>query len=572
MTRHPLPLVLMLCMPVAAGQAQGFAPDPRIDAVFADIDRTDAPGCALGVYRDGKMLYARGYGLADLERRVPITPASVFDIGSTSKQFAAATIVLLAQDGKLSLDDDVRRFIPELPSYERPITIRHLLHHTSGIRDYLGLLRFAGFRYDDVTTPEDALQAISRQRALNFSPGDEHLYSNSGYFLLSIIVERVTGRSLRDEAHDRIFEPLGMRHTNYLGSYNDIIPNRAIGYAPTDAGFEADMPRWLQLGDGAVLTTVEDLLHWEDNSRTGRVGETALRDTMLTRGVLTNGDTLSYALGLMHGTYRGLPTVHHGGSWGGYLAQLLRFPEQRYAVAVLCNRADVDPDALAHGVADIHLAAELQALPAAATEAPRAVAGEGAEQRVATRPLATYSGTYRVPNTASIVTIAIVDSALVVTEPRRSGLRALSADAFQILDVPGSARLAFDEGTTPGAPAPRVTTWLGEERLETYERIELPTDVAAGLDQFVGTFHSAELATSFGISRTGDQLQVNFRNGNPMPLRRLSADEFAARGTTVLFTRNGTGQVTGFLLSQGRARNMAFERTTIAPGAPAHRP
>jgi CubicO group peptidase (beta-lactamase class C family) len=572
MTTHAVTLVVALCAPFGATIAQSFPPDPRVDAVFADLDRADAPGCALGVYRDGRMLYARGYGLADLERQVPITPGSVFDLGSTSKQFAAATIVLLAQEGKLSLDDNVRRFIPELPEYERPITIRHLLHHTSGMRDYLGLLRLAGFRYDDVTTPDDALQAISRQRALNFSPGDEHLYSNSGYFLLSIIVERATGRSLRDEAHDRIFAPLGMTHTEYLGSYNDIIPNRAIGYAPADAGFEADMPRWLQLGDGAVFTSVEDLLHWEENFRSGRVGGTAMRDTMLTRGVLTNGDTLSYALGLMHGTHRDLATVHHGGSWGGYLAQLLRFPEQRYAVAVLCNRADVDPDALAHAVADIHLAADLETLPVAVVQSPSAGTSEDSENPVATRALASYAGSYRVPSTASIVTLAVVDGALTVVEPRRSALRAVSADAFQILDVPGSARLVFEAAPSPSDPAPRVSTWFGGERSATYERIELPMDAAAGLDAFVGTFHSAELATSFGISRTGDQLQVNFRNGSPMPLRRLSADEFAARGTTVLFTRDSSGQVTGFLLSQGRARNMGFERVTTAPGAPVHRP
>ncbi len=565
MTKLAVTLVVALCAPFGATFAQSFTPDPRIDAVFARIDRTDAPGCALGVYRDGTMLYARGYGLADLERRVPITPASVFDLGSTSKQFAAATIVLLAQEGKLSLDDDVRRFIPELPEYERPITIRHLLHHTSGIRDYLGLLRLAGFRFDDVTTPDDALKAISRQRALNFAPGDEHLYSNSGYFLLSIIVERATGRSLRDEAHDRIFAPLGMSHTEYLGSYNDIIPDRAIGYAPAGAGFEADMPRWLQLGDGAVWSTVEDLLKWDDNFRSGRVGGAAMRDTMLTRGRLTSGDTITYAVGLMHGTHRGLATVHHGGSWGGYLAQLLRFPEQRYAVAVLCNRADVDPDAFAHSVADIHLAGELEALPVAAVEAPSGVASEDTDTPVATRALATYAGTYRVPNTANMLKVVVVDGALTVTEPRRSALRAVSADAFQILDVPGSARLVFEAGPTPGDAAPHVTTWLGEERLERYERIELPVDAAAGLDAFIGTFHSAELATSFRISRTGDGLRVNFRNGSPMPLRRLSADEFAARGTTVLFTRDSGGPVTGFLLSQGRARGIRFDRTDPSP-------
>ena len=231
----PKPLMLLffaLWIPSAAAQGQHFAPDARVDSIFAAYDRPDAPGCAVGVYRDGRIQYARGYGLADLEHRVPITPATVFDIGSTSKQFTAATILLLEQEGKLSLDDDVRRFLPELPAYERPITIRHLLHHTSGLRDYIGLLRLAGVRTDDVATADDALQMLVRQRALNFAPGDEHLYSNSGYFLLSLIVERAAGRSLRDEARDRIFAPLGMTRTAYLGSYHDVVPDRAIGIWP----------------------------------------------------------------------------------------------------------------------------------------------------------------------------------------------------------------------------------------------------------------------------------------------------------------------------------------------------
>ncbi len=358
MLKSHILLLMPLWMPTAAVQAQQPVPDVRVDEVFAAYDHSDAPGCAVGVYRDGRILYARGYGLADLERRVSTSPATVFDIGSTSKQFTAATILLLEQEGKLSLDDDVRRFLPELPVYDRPITLRHLLHHTSGLRDYIGLLRLAGMRYDDVTTPDDALQMLVRQRALNFAPGDEHLYSNSGSFLLSLDVERTAGRSLREEARDRIFAPLGMTHTAYLDSYDDVITDRALGYEPRDSGYRTDMPRWLQLGDGAVFTTVEDLLHWDENFRTTRVGGPAMRDALLTRGQLANGEVLNYALALMHGEHRGLATVFHGGSWGGYRAEFLRFPEQRYGVAVLCNRSDADPSTLAMAVAEIHLAAD----------------------------------------------------------------------------------------------------------------------------------------------------------------------------------------------------------------------
>src|SRR5690606_14090452 len=268
----------------------------------------------------------------------------------------AASILLLAQEGKLSLDDDVRDHLPELPAYGTPITIRHLLNHTSGIRDYIGVLNMGGTRYDDVTTPQDALEAIVRQKQLNFEPGTEHLYSNSGYFLLSIIVERVAGKSLRDFARERIFAPLGMERTRYLGSYDDVVPDRAIGYEPRDDGtLRADMPRWLQFGDGAVFSTVEELLRWDSNYYAPTVGGPALLDSLHERGVLADGTRLEYALGLIHGKHGGQRTVSHGGSWGGYRAELLRFPDQRFSVAVLCNVATADPSSLALRVADVHL-------------------------------------------------------------------------------------------------------------------------------------------------------------------------------------------------------------------------
>ncbi len=560
--RLPL-LLLALGLGSTTAHAQSFAPDARVDSVFAEYNRPDAPGCALGVYRDGKMLYSRGYGLADLERRVPITPATVFDIGSTSKQFTAATIVLLAQEGKLSLDDDVRRFLPELPEYERPITVRHLLHHTSGIRDYLGLFRLAGMRYDDVTTADDALRMIVRQRALNFAPGNEYLYSNSGYFLLSQIVERVTKRSLRDEARDRIFAPLGMTHTQYLGSYNDIIPDRAIGYAPERGSFQADMPRWLQLGDGAVFTTVQDLLHWEVNSRTTQVGGAAMRDTMFTRGRLSSGKVLDYALGLMHGEHRGLTTVMHGGSWGGYVAEFVRFPAQRYGVAVLCNRADADPTTLALQVAEVHLADQMKAssMTAAAPDASAAApAKQTAPRPVQLRALETYAGTYRVPNTGNFVTIALVGGALRVQEPGGFALIARSADELEVLGVPGPMRLRFEAGASTSDPARTLTTMVNGVAENTYERVTAAPLTPERAMALAGTYSSTEIGASLQLSQVDGRLMLTLRNASAAPLRVVGEDQMFGAGLTLQFTRDANGNVTGVLLNQGRARGLRFDR------------
>ncbi len=557
----PLYLLLTsLWIPSALAVGQQYAPDVRVDSVFAAYDSTTVPGCAVGVYRDGKIQYARGYGLADLERRVPISSKTVFDIGSTSKQFTAASVVLLQQDGKLSLDDDVRRFLPELPVYDRLITIRHLLHHTSGVRDYIGLLQMAGMRYDDVTTVDDALQMIVRQRALNFSPGDEHLYSNAGYFLLSLIVERASGQSLRDFARERIFTPLGMTRTEYLGSYNDVIPDRALGYEPADSGYQTDMPRWLQLGDGGVFTTVEDLVYWGENFRTTQVGGPSMRDALLTRGRLTTGKEITYALGLMHGELRGLPTVYHGGSWGGYVAEYLRFPAQRYGVAVLCNRSDANPPALALEVAAIHLGNEMTPLPApkpvAAATAPSPVPSDP----VALRPLATYAGSYRTPNDATIVTIQVVGGALRVTEPGSFELVARSADEFDVRGLPMSVQLLFEAGATPDAPAPRLTTVVDGTKDEVHERIVATPMSNASAESFVGTYRSTELLTSLAVTRTDTTLSITLRNAPPRPLRAVGIDEFSGTGLTLHFTRDATGQVTGVGVNQGRARGMHFVR------------
>jgi len=242
-----------------------------VDEIFVDLTKAGSPGCALGVYRDGKMVYSKGYGLANLEQNVPITPQSVFDIGSTSKQFTAASILLLEKQGKLSINDDVRKYIPELPEYGQKVTILHLLNHTSGLRDYLTLMDLAGMHIDGVTTDEDALQIISRQKALNFAPGSDWLYSNTGFFLLSVIVKRVSEKTLREFAGENIFTPLAMTHTQFRDDHTSLIADRALAYDAKEksAGYRLNVSYFEQTGDGAVHTSVEDLLKWDENFYSG---------------------------------------------------------------------------------------------------------------------------------------------------------------------------------------------------------------------------------------------------------------------------------------------------------------
>src|SRR4051812_38346087 len=300
--------------------AQTLAADTsgRIDAVFSRFGTT-VPGCAVNVLRDGASIYSKGYGLASLELGVPIAPRTVFDIGSSSKQFTAASIVLLAMDGKLSLDDDIRKFIPELPDLGAKVTLRHLLNHTSGWRDYVDLMAFGGFDERDHTTDDDALEVLRRQRALNFAPGSDWRYSNTGFFLMSVVVKRVAGKSLADFARERIFEPLGMKSTHYLTESREVIANKATAYSPMPGGgFLINMSNWEQIGDGGVQTSVEDLAKWDANFDSPVAGGKTMFDMLQTTATLSNGTPLTYALGLTVDNYRGTRRVSHGGAWGGF--------------------------------------------------------------------------------------------------------------------------------------------------------------------------------------------------------------------------------------------------------------
>jgi len=402
----------------------------KIDKLFVRWDRDDSPGCALAVVKDGQIVYKKGYGMANLELDVPIGPDSVFYIGSVSKQFVAFCIALLAEQGKLSLDDDIRKHLPEMPDYGLPITVRHLVHHTGGIRDYLELEDIAGIPFGTYHE-QAALNLIFRQKELNFSPGEENSYSNSGYFLLGVIVKRVSGKSLREFAYENIFKPLNMKNSRFHDDYTELIDKRATGYYDRGkAGYRNFISTFDCVGSGGLFTSVEDLFLWDQNFYHHRVGRKDMIDLMHKQGVLNDGTKLDYAFGLVVGKYKGLRIVEHGGSLGGYRADLLRFPDQRFSVIILSNLSSFDPSRLARQVADIYLTDEFKEDQTMPTRKP----GEKPETiDVPKEILLEYEGRFYSEEILAGFEIALREGRLYVRRGEEMGLslRAVSKDKFR---------------------------------------------------------------------------------------------------------------------------------------------
>lgn len=336
-------LVTTLVASSAAAQVPFDSATRWVDSMLVPYSAGRTPGCVVGVTRDGALAFEKAYGLADVARSTPLTPSTRFYIASLSKQFTAMSIVLLAQDRKLSLDDTVQKWVPELPSFGKPITIRQLLHHTSGLRDYMTLLAVSGWPSDGELTEQQFLDLMHRQRTLNFTPGDEFLYSNTGYALLGIVAKRASGESLRDFAARRIFTPLAMTSTEFRDNLIETIPNRAIGYETTDGRVIETNPRIEVVGDAGVYSTVGDLAKWMANFQNPRVGGQSAIAMMTEPGRLNNGQKIPYGLALTLGEIRGLDVIAHSGAFGGYRTEMVSFPEVDIGVVTLCNTSAVSP-------------------------------------------------------------------------------------------------------------------------------------------------------------------------------------------------------------------------------------
>ena len=550
-------LILLSIASLPGMSAQSSLPidnlSQRVDEVFKKMDSTVSPGCALSVMKDGRIIYERGYGMADLDHNVPITPATVFHVASMSKQFTAASILMLAQEGKLSLDDPVRKYIPELPDFGTPVTISELIHHTSGLRDQWDLLGLSGWRYSlDLITDDDVLSVISTQKDLNFAPGSKHLYSNTGYTLLAQIVKRVSGQSFREFTMARIFDPLNMKSTHFRDDHAEIVKNMAYGYEPAGNTFRISLTNFDTVGATSLLTTVEDLSKWDENFYHPTVGGDALISKMLERGKLNSGERLDYASGLVVGKYRGLATVDHGGADAGYRSDMIRFPDQHFSVACLCNLAAANPSELTRKVAEIYLDKEMKA-----EEKPR----EDAEKSVSLSAdqLNSRIGTYLNSDDDQVLRLSVQNGKLQVGMGWGEDsyeLKALSQDRFRLLVAP--VDLMFEKAI-PGSPQ-QFLLKSGEGKPDRFAAVPSFSPSAGQLNEYIGIYSSEEIEPLYNIRLENGNLALHRLRNKPDTLHPVTLDFFAGSIGSVRFTRNSAGRISGFTLSTGRIKNLRFEK------------
>jgi CubicO group peptidase (beta-lactamase class C family) len=518
-------------------------PTQKVDQIFSVYDAQGSPGCVLGAIRDGAFVYRKTYGLANLELGVPLSPQSVFYMGSVSKQFTAASVVLAAEQGYLSLDDDVRKYIPELPDYGHAITLRQMIHQTSGLRDFFTLLHLSGHDVADFNSPEDILKIVVRQKGLNNIPGDEWIYSNTNYFLLGIVVKRATKKSLAQFAAENIFHPLGMSHTLFYDDHTLVVPGRVAAY---DSGehdtFRLDWSTTYEVvGGGGLMSTVDDLLLWDRNFYANRLGKGALTKELQTPGVLNNGNTISYAMGLDLGNYRGLPIVEHNGALFGYRTDLLRFPEQKFSVICLCNVASAVPENLARKVVDLYLADKVQPGPSALEPS-----GTGNLPDPAT-----FAGKYLDPLTHLMYTFTASNGNLMAWG---AVLRRISANQFYDLE---SNIITFESS--------KATMYAKLEiKGETYfsgSRIQEIHPGEPALTSYTGQFRSTELDTAYGLSLEEDTLTLRSHDNPPQKLAPIAKDEFDAGDLgRIVFERESGRRVFGFRVFTQDARGIAFKK------------
>jgi len=543
--------------------AQTLSPDvvAQVDKVFEKWNRTDSPGCALGIYKDGQIVYKHGYGMANLNDDVTITPATVFHVASMSKQFTAASILLLAQQGKLSLDDDVHKYIPELPDFGERITIRHMMHHTSGLRDQWALLELAGWRYSqDLITDEDVMSVLVHQKALNFKPGEKFMYSNTGFTLLAVIVKRVSGMSLREFTTKNIFEPLGMTHTHFRDDHEEIVKHDALGYeqAGKDNPFRMSLTNFDTAGATSLHTTVEDLQLWDENFYNPKVGGPALIQQMLQRGKLNSGELQDYASGLTIGTYKGLPTVDHNGGDAGYRSDLTRFPSQHFSASVLCNFADTNPSALVRQVADIVLAKDIKEPAPAAAKGPAKdvpVPPLTAEQRTA------IAGNYW-NGEDEFAKVAIKDGKLLLDVNRDDfhELKQFAPAHFHVADESWGDQIDLHFIAAEGGKPRRMEEAFDEDKPKRFEEVSLAQLTPAELSEYAGAYVSEEIDPVYRMVVENGTVILTRLKHNPDVLRPAARDVFVADLGKIRFTRDANQHINGFVLDADRIKNLAFAK------------
>lgn len=536
---------------VLAKGAKPSTPAEQMDAYLANYTATDAPGLAIAVMKDGQSVYRKGFGMADLEHNVPITPSTVFHVASVSKQFTAFAALLLAEEGRLSLDDDIRKYLPELPVHAKRITVLDLAQHTSGIRDVDELLRLSGIGPDDAVTNAEALAIVMGQTGLNFTPGTDFQYSNSGFIMLAEIVARVSGMPFSTFMSERVFTPLGMKSTQFLDVPGAVVANKAYSYGAEGSTYVKRPVNHTIIGSTGLNTTVEDLCIWAKNFETPAVGDRALIDRMQRSGTLANGGPISYALGLDHKDYKGRHIIFHGGGDAGYRAYLVRIPEHRFVVAIASNAQEFNPVEAAERAIDFFLAEELKTTqPEPATKKPRR------------SNYTALTGDYEI-FPGRILSVKRADAGLAIQFSPNDApvpLEEVDENVFQL----GNAYNRFVFHPAADGKADHLDNHLYDFTWGGPKVVLAPVDLAAiRSEEFVGTYLSKELGVVLSVAVSDGLLVVSGHRSGPLPMRPFQRDTFTTEQGYMghlAFVRDEKNGITGCLVSGNRARNILFER------------
>lgn len=535
-------------------KAKAITPGEQVDEIFAAYNNSETPGAAVAVVKDGKIIYKKGYGLANLEYNIPVTPSTIFHVASVSKQFTVFSILLLEKEGKLSLDDDIRKYIPEVPDFGKKITLRHLANHTSGLRDQWTLLVMAGWRMDDVITRDHILQLVSQQKDLNFEPGAEFSYSNTGFTLLAEVVARVSDKSFAEFTEERIFEPLGMNNTLFYDDHEKIVKNRAYSYYADSTGYKKSVLSFANVGATSLFTTVEDLSLWAINFSNPKVGDTAIFNKMNTPAVLNDGKEFGGALGQFVGDYKGIKIIQHGGADAGYRSYLSRFPDENIAVVVFGNEASFSSGNLASKVADIFLKDRIKA-----EEKP--VAEEKAEEaKIQLDPVVmeNYVGDYEVPS-VGIISITRREGDLFARPANQPALKMVpvSTTEFSVETTPAKISFSSANGKVEKMEVKLPDRTMEGKRLAAFDKS------AVKLADYEGTYYSDELSTEYIFKVKDGKLVADHRRLSDIELTPVKHDAFAGDQwffSQVDFVRNESKEISGLKVSSGRVKNLVFEK------------
>ncbi len=532
-----LPLFLTCCVVSMATWAQPADTATQVDRLFASWDNA-TPGGSVLIARGNHIIYHKAFGLADLERLVPNITETIFESGSVAKQFTAFSILLLEQEGKLSQDDDVRKYIPELPTYEAPITIRHLLHHTSGLKDWGSVVAISGWpRTTKVYTLDLALQEIFLQKSLNFRPGDRYSYSNSNYTLLTAIVERVSKQTLQQFTNDRIFQPLGMTNTKWRSNFREIVPRRAQAYSKNKGHYELTMPFENVHGHGGLLTTTGDLLKWNRLLALHQVGGEDVFLKRIERGKLNNGTTIEYAAGIENRLWLGKHKVFtHSGATAGYRAMLMYFPDQQLTIAMLSNDASFSPVTKGFEVASVFFGENPTAQVAVKPRSSVALSEADAKR---------WKGIYRHMRDLNVIAFD-QESNQVLSNGH--ALKATHSDTLFLNQMTWALRKDGNIWVNNGGDT------------ATYRRVK-PIDPKTPLSTYAGEFYSAEIPTVLQIIVKDNGLVLVNDALEKTKLEHLYHDTFRWEGYSLLeFTRNNKNVITGVRVSVPRADNIIFTK------------